>query len=99
MATITLWGSIDGDGRKESGSTGFSVSKQEKGQYVISFSPTFSGTPAMVATQTRHGRLDQETNDGVVIPLLTNSSATLLTGKDNGNHEDRSFSFIAIGPS
>jgi hypothetical protein len=94
-----LWGSINTAGKVEHGSGGFTPSRQDEGTFVISFSPTFAGLPAMVATLTKFGSTDQSPNDGIVIPLLSSSSATVLTGDNHNNLADRSFSFIAIGKS
>jgi len=53
--------------------------------------------PAIVATQTNSGSLSEANTDGVVVPLLTNSSATVITGNNKSTPEYRSFSFIAVG--
>ncbi len=99
MATVvtTLWGSIHSDGTIKSSGGGFSVSRQGTGQYVISFRTQFVNIPSMVATQTNWGKLDERTTDGAVIPFLDSGEATVLTGNSDGTHDDRSFSFIAIG--
>jgi YVTN family beta-propeller protein len=77
---------------------GFTVIHTGDGQYVIKFNPEFGGAPAIVASQTNLGDMDQNTNDNVVFPFVDKGSATALTGDYHGNHVDRGFSFLARGP-
>ena len=97
MATKTLWGVINADGKTDNGSGGFNVIRQETGEYIITFSPTFSGTPAIVGSQVNYGSTSENTLDNVIFPLVNESSATVLTGDSHGSKTNRSFSFIAIG--
>lgn len=92
-------GTINGDGSvKSAGTKGFTVQKQSAGQYLITFTPPFADTPAIVGSQTNFGNVsDENPSDNVVFPLLDKGSATVVTGDSEGNHKDRTFSFIARG--
>jgi hypothetical protein len=94
-----LWGLVDSEGNLVGGSLGVSASKPDKkvGQYVINFPNQFRSLPAIVATQTNSGNLTESNTDGIVVPLLSIDSATLITGNNRSTPENRSFSFIAIG--
>ena len=93
-----LWGVVNSKGELISDSGGVSVSKpRDAGQYVINFPNQFSSLPAIVATQTNSGNLTESNTDGIVVPLLSTASATLITGNNKSTHDDRNFSFIAIG--
>jgi hypothetical protein len=93
-----LWGLVDSEGNLVGGSLGVSVPKPEKsGQYVINFPSQFRSLPAIVATQTNLGNLTESNTDGVVVPLLSIDSATVITGNNRSTREKRSFSFIVIG--
>lgn len=94
-----LWGVIKPDGKTVSGSGGFTVTQpqDQPGQYVIAFPNQFSSLPAIAATQTNLGNLTESNRDGIVVPVLTTGSATLITGNNKSTPENRSFSFIAIG--
>ena len=96
--TLTVWGTINGDGSIAAG-TGYSVTAQGNGEYIISFSPTFSGTPAIVGSQVLYGSGSENTLDNVIFPYLNNGAATAKTGDSNGNSTNRAFSFIAMGLS
>jgi len=95
--TQTLWGTINADGSIASGSGGFNVILTQPGQYVISFQHLFTGLPSIVGSQTRFGSLGESSTDGVVFPQLNNASTVAITGDGGGNHQNRNFSFIAIG--
>lgn len=93
-----LWGAINSDGTPVSSSEGFSVAKTgNPGIYEITFTTGFTSIPAIVATQTNSGSLTEANTDGIVVPKLSNNSATLITGNNRSTPEYRSFSFIAIG--
>ena len=98
MATMTVWGVVNKDGSIGAGN-GFSITHQGNGEYIISFSPAFSGMPAITGSQVNYGDQGQNTRDNVVFPFVNNGSATALTGDGGGSRTDRSFSFIAIGPA
>ena len=97
--TPVLWGAINADGSIVGGSGGFKVASQGSGKYVITFTNPFNSLPAIVATQTNSGSLSEANTDGIVVPILTNNSATLITGNNQSTPENRSFSFVVIGPS
>jgi len=94
---LTLWGAINKDGSIRNSGGGFNVTKQGNGQYVISFRTLFNDVPAIVGSQTNYGDLGEANTDGVVFPIVDRGSATAITGDGGGKHQDRSFSFIAIG--
>ncbi len=95
--STTLWGSIAANGSNISSSGGFSVANTDHGIYVITFSAAFRQPPAIVATQNNYGNTDQENTDGIVVPLISTTSATFVTGDANGNKSNRAFAFIVTG--
>jgi hypothetical protein len=97
MTVRTIWGSVTSDGEIMSGSGDFSVTNVETGVYVVGFSSSFKGVPAIVATQNRCGSVGEFNTDGVTAPLVSEGSATLVTGDGNGSKQNRNFAFIAIG--
>jgi len=100
MATRTSYGVINKDGTINSGSGDFTVTAQGNGEYIISFSPAFKGTPSIVGSQVLFGDTSQWPTDNIVFPFLNGGAATAITGgSDAGNQSNRSFSFIAIGPA
>lgn len=97
--TMTVWGVVNADGSIGNG-TGFSITHQDGGgEYIISFSPSFSGMPAISGSQVNFGSQNENTRDGVVFPFLNGGAATALTGDGGGSKTDRSFAFIAVGPA
>lgn len=98
MASMTVWGVVNANGTVAAGS-GFTVTSQGSGEYIISFSPAFSSMPAIVGSQANFGSTSQDTRDNIVFPYVNNGAATALTGDSGGNHTNRSFSFIAMGPA
>jgi hypothetical protein len=99
MTTVTLWGNVDTNGNVVTGSGGFQVEQQATGKYLITFSPTFSGEPAIVGSQVNFGNSGEDTRDNVIFPYLSSSSATAVTGDASGDPQNRAFSFIVIGNS
>lgn len=103
MATI-IWGVVKADGTILSGSTGngtgynFNVVNQSAGVYQIQFDDDFDATPAITGSQVLWGNLGQNSLDNIVFPYLNENGATAIVGDSNGSHQNRSFSFIAIGP-
>lgn len=91
------YGRVDKGGNKKTGS-GFVSYRQDAGTYIITFDPPFTEAPAVVGNQTDFGTTGESTLDQVTFPIVTANSCTVLTGGSGGNHEDRSFSFMAIGP-
>lgn len=96
METQTIWGTVAEDGSIISG-TGFSIMRQNEGNYLITFSLPFSGTPAIVGSQTGMGFGGQVPLDGIVFPFLDSQSATAFTADQHGVLKDRQFSFIVMG--
>jgi hypothetical protein len=90
-------GIVAADGKVLSGSGDFPVTNVETGIYVVGFSDSFRGVPAVVATQNRYGATRPDNTDGVAAPLVSEGSATLVTGNSGGSKENRSFGFIVIG--
>ena len=78
MTAMTVWGVVNKDGSTASG-TGFSVTHQGNGEYIISFSPAFSGMPAVSGSQVNYGNQGENTRDNVVFPFLNAGSVTALT--------------------
>lgn len=99
METKTVWGVLNKDGSINSSGGGFTVTHQGNGEYIISFSPAFSATPSIVGSQVLFSTTRQDTRDNVVFPYLNSGAATALTGDSGGNHADRPFAFVAIGPA
>jgi hypothetical protein len=91
-----VWGAVNANGTVRSG-TGFTVTHTGGGSYVISFSPPFLDTPAVVGSQNNYGALGQDPRDGVVFPFVNGGAASAQTGDSSGNRVDRSFAFIAVG--
>lgn len=92
-------GAINKDGSIVLGSKGFNVLHQGPGEYYILFDPPLPVMPAIVGKQTNWGDTSENTLDNVVFPSVTNLGAMALTGATDGNHVDRSFSFIAVAPA
>lgn len=99
MATKTIWGLIDKQGRIMSGSGGYRVDKEvsQPGLYKITFDEEFLDLPAITGNQVNFESLEQDPRDGVVFPVLDRYSVKVIVGKSTGTHEEREFSFIAIG--
>lgn len=94
--TVTVYGTIDKDGNKVSGS-GFESSKQKSGQFLIDFDQKFNAIPAIVGSQTGYDEQNENPLDNVVFPFLNTGSATANTGDASGGLSSRQFSFIAMG--
>jgi len=95
-----IGGVVSGNGTIESGG-GFRVDRASQGHYVINFDNPFMVKPAVCATQI-FPDLPQDSNPGGGNPL---DNAVLIfvgldhfriqVGDNNGNPQDRSFSFTA----
>lgn len=99
MAT-SLWGCVNKDGSVHSG-TGFNVDKVGTGNYVITYADQFSTPPAVVLTQNfksweDFGYQGGSLTDNAVLIAGDASHCKVLTGAAK-NHEDRNFTFIAMG--
>jgi hypothetical protein len=76
---------------------GFTIERKKEGEYRISFTNHFSGTPSATVTQIA-AKADSTTKDNALIYEVVAGGMTVFTGKDDGGRSDRSFSFIVIGP-
>lgn len=93
-----LRGNVGANGGVESGS-GFTVNKSDIGQYVITFDRPFAFVPSCAVTQINRAPSGAvQTTDNAVINDLTAARVTILTGKQDGSHDDREFSFVVLGP-
>lgn len=70
------------------------IERIEEGRYKVKFSPDFSGTPVVVATQVNDGNI----RDNAVVYDIGNGKVMVKTGNDGGSRRDRAFCVIAIGP-
>ncbi|MBV9451507.1 MAG: hypothetical protein JO345_37035 [Streptosporangiaceae bacterium] len=100
MADITIWGVVNANGTTKSG-TGFKVDHVGTGIYTILFDKSFNVLPAVVTTQLFPGN-DPDSHggdprDNTVVAYIGNDRCRVITGQDNGDKEDRAFSFVAIG--
>jgi hypothetical protein len=96
MSTI-VWGSIAANATITSSSGGFTVKSGGTGIYIITFSAAFAGIPAIVATQNNYGSTGESNVDGVAVPVISTTSAQVITGDSGGNKQNRAFGFIAQG--
>ena len=94
-------GTIRSDGAVLSGA-GFTVQKLGTGLYQINFNPIFNMRPAASVTQiypyADNFGTGGDTRDNAVITGINNSALKLKTGESGGNAQDRSFTFVVVGP-
>jgi hypothetical protein len=94
-------GTINSDGSINAGS-GFTVVKTDVGAYLISFFFPFSGRPSASVTQIFPGPDDFgvgfDTRDNAVIDGLNAMQMKVITGRNDGVHDDRPFTFVVVGP-
>ena len=102
-------GVIAADGTGRTGS-GFQSIRRDGGVYDITFQPPFSGTPAASVTQifssenraspfgTANG-WPGSIHDNASIVYLSGDKMRVATGNNNGDREDRHFSFVVMGPA
>jgi hypothetical protein len=95
MSTQTVFGVVGPDGSKLSGS-GFTSRNVQPGLYRITFDQQFSGFPAVVASQGGNIK-DPDPRDGTVVGNLGRDKIDILTGTEDGNPQNRQFSFLAMG--
>lgn len=98
----TIWGVVNADATIQPGSsTHFTVESSQAGVYVITFDPPFANPPAIVGTQCQYDKpntpVNESTNDGLVFPQVTPSTATVETGNSVSTWVPRTFSFVAMG--
>ena len=96
--TTTIGGYIDTDGSILSGSD-FTVIRQSRGKYLVTFHTAFSAKPAIVVTQVypKSFSSNGSTKDNAVITDIDKDKFQYITGKSDGYLDDRAASFIAIG--
>ena len=101
--TRTVWGRIDGpSGGVRAGSPDFTVVRAGAGLYDITFSPPFSGPPAVT-----HAVSQASSNDYTVqnapstgaYPQDGSRSIRIQTINNVGTPADSDFSFTATGPA
>jgi hypothetical protein len=95
MATLIVFGHVNADGSKRSGS-GFTSQRISTGFYHITFDKPFPDIPAVVASQ--GGNFSQPAPaDGTVVGDLSTTRCGIITGTAANDQHDRQFSFIAVG--
>jgi hypothetical protein len=93
-------GTVDGSGSILAG-LGFTVTHVASGVYDINFADPFTGIPSASVTQVYpdiNFGAPGLTLDNSVINGLSNTRARFTTGDSTGSLNDRSFSFIVMGP-
>lgn len=101
MENQFVYGYIDADGTLITGSGIYNIDHEAPGVYGVTFTTPFGSTPAVSATQVYNGEQDYAggyLTDNAVIIYIDNTMAKFLTGAGT-DHQDRKFSFIAVGPS
>lgn len=103
MPTSIISGNVNADGTIASG-TGFTITNSGDGLYLITFRPSFTAPPAVVLTQNYRSWSDfdyggGDSRDNCVLVAVNMDHAKVLTGGSSGEHGDRNFCFIAIGPT
>jgi hypothetical protein len=96
-----LRGTVDSSGLVLSGA-GFTVNHVGSGMYEVNFNAPFSGLPSASVTQIypnkdgfgAHGI----TTDNAVINGINATKFGVVTGDSHGDVQDRSFTFIVLGP-
>lgn len=94
-------GTVNSDGTIAAGS-GFSVTKQGTGEYLITFTQAFSARPSGSVAQV-YPNLDDfgaggSTLDNALFTGIDSIGAKVITGGSTGTRLDRYFTFIIIGP-
>jgi hypothetical protein len=100
--TKITWGCINADGTLHSGDGNVDITHIGNGAYMVNFREPFSITPSVVLTQNFRDWDDFEygggdTRDNCVLIAVDRFKFKVVTGKSNGDHTDRNFTFIAIG--
>lgn len=103
MAQRILYGNINADGKKYSGSTGWKPHKDTSpGVYLIDFDPAFADVPTVILTQNYKSWDDftyggGKTTDNAVLIAVDSGLCKYVTGDSGGGHSDRNCGFIAVG--
>lgn len=98
-----IFGNVNKDGSIRNGSGDFEVTYVGTGQYLIDFADgSFQNPPAIVLTQNYRSWTDfsydgGDSRDNAVLIASDHSHAKVLTGNGQGGHEDRNFTFVAVG--
>lgn len=94
MSDRIIAGTVNANGSIRHGNA-FSVTRTSKGHYLVAFRPAFASLSGGASTQVYPN--DGNTKDNVVIVALGPNDALLKTGDDNGNAQDRDFTFVFAG--
>ena len=102
MGMRIIYGNVNHDGTKHSGTADFDCHKTGDGHYTLTFRPKFLGVPTVVLTQcyrdwTDFGYPGGRTTDNAVLIAVDESSCKYETGDGWGNRTNRNCAFIAIG--
>lgn len=76
-------------------SVGITNRWHERGRFQVTFSPAFSGRPAVVVTQIGDGN----TKDNANVYSISASGCWVKTGDGGGDRSTRPYAIIAIGPA
>lgn len=97
-----IFGAVNADGTIQSGSGGFEIAHDDKGEYTIVYLQPFKSQPVVVVTQ-NYPSWDNFSSDGgstkdnCVVVASNNAKVKIKTGGDSGSASDRNFNFISIG--
>lgn len=103
MADKIIWGCVNADGTLHSGAN-VNITNLGDGVYLVNFLAPFTGTPSVVLAQNYRNWGDFEygggdTRDNCVLIAVDQFKFKVVTGGSNGDHTDRNFTFIAVGPA
>jgi hypothetical protein len=90
---MIIAGVVNSDGSVQSG-TGFTSNRKKTGTYEVTFSSSFSDTPAVVVTEVDNYDSNSTRRTGYIYNLGVNGF-TVTVGNDEGDDRDREFTFIA----
>ena len=104
MAFKQLYGTVKADGEAAPNArSGGWTSRRDSGSnglYLITFEPSFTEPPTVVATQLYPNDLSSsggDTRDNAVVVGIDNNELKIKTGNSSGNGTNREFAFIALG--
>ena len=100
MSTQIIYGTVDAKGEKISGNS-FSSTNEASGRYRVRFEPPFASPPAVTTSQVFAGVHNNggDSRDNALVITIEKDKVRIRTGNADGGTEDRSFSFIAVGPA